>query len=204
MQILLSFRLDQVPLDEFVQEGLAQGSGAALDNNTSRLESGDLRVSATLAAADDGSGVTHTTARGSANAGDETNGGLVVLVVGLEELGSILLGATTDLTNHDDTVGLLVLEEDLQAVDEVGAGEGVTTDTDDQGLTKTSLGGLVDGLVGQGTGPGHNTDTSTLVNESRHDTNLALALHIANFTINILTPVQKDRLVVFGCDLQER
>ena len=204
MQILLSFRLDQVPLDEFVQEGLAQGSGAALDNNTSRLESGDLRVSATLAAADDGSGVTHTAARGSANAGDETNGGLVVLVVGLEELGSILLGATTDLTNHDDTVGLLVLEEDLQAVDEVGAGEGVTTDTDDQGLTKTSLGGLVDGLVGQGTGPGHNTDTSTLVNESRHDTNLALALHIANFTINILTPVQKDRLVVFGCDLQER
>lgn len=95
-------------------------------------------------------------------------------VVGLEELGGILLGGTTNLTDHDDTVGLGVLEEDLEAVNEVGAGEGVTTDTDDERLTETSEGGLVHGLVGQGTGTGDDTDTTALVDEAGHDTDLAL------------------------------
>lgn len=120
--------------------------------------------------------MTHAAAGGSRDTGNERDGGLVVDVVGLEELGGILLGGTTNLTDHDDTVGLGVLEEDLEAVDEVGAGEGVTTDTDDEGLTKASLGGLVDGLVGQGTGTGDDTDTAALVDEARHDTDLALTL----------------------------
>lgn len=168
--------LDQVTLDELGQQGLAQRGGAALDNDTGVGQGGDLGVGTTLAAADDGTGVTHAAAGGSGDTGDEGHGGLVVDVVRLEELGSILLGGTTNLTNHDDTVGLGVLEEDLQAVDEVGAGEGVTTDTDDERLAKTGLGGLVDGLVGEGTGTGDDADTAALVDESGHDTDLALAL----------------------------
>lgn len=118
----------------------------------------------------------HTAAGGSGDTGDEGNSGLVVDVVGLEELGGVLLGGTTNLTDHDDTVGLGVLEEDLQAVDEVGAGEGVTTDTDDERLAQAGLGSLVDGLVGQGTGAGDDTNTAALVDETGHDTDLALAL----------------------------
>ena len=140
--------LDKVTLDELGKQGLAQRGWAALDDDTSILESSNLGVGTTLTTADDGTGVTHAAAGGSANTSNEGNGGLVVDVVGLEELGGVLLGRTTDLTDHDDTVGLGVLEEDLQAVDEVGAGEGVTADTDDERLAKAGLGGLVDGLVG--------------------------------------------------------
>ena len=168
--------LHKVALDKLGKKGLAKGSRAALDNDTSVGQSGDLGVGTTLTTADDGTGVTHAAAGGSGDTGNEGDGGLVVDVVGLEELGGILLGGTTDLTDHDDTVGLGVLEEDLEAVDEVGAGEGVTTDTDDEGLTETSEGGLVDGLVGQSTGTGDDTDTTALVDEAGHDTDLALTL----------------------------
>jgi hypothetical protein len=120
--------------------------------------------------------VTHTSARRSRDTSNERDNGLVGSVVLLEEVCSILLSGTTDLTNHDDTVSLGILEEDLEAVDEVGTREGVTTDTDDERLTKTGLGGLVDGLVGEGTGAGDDTDATALVNEARHNTDLALSL----------------------------
>ena len=168
--------LDKIPLDELGKQSLTQSSRAALDNHTGILEGGDLGVGITLATADDGTGVTHAAAGGRADTGDEADGGLVVLVVGLDELGSILLGATTNLTNHDDTLGLGVLEEDAEAVDEVGTGEGVTTNTNNERLTKTGLGGLVHSLVGQGTGTGDDTNATALVDEARHDTNLTLAL----------------------------
>lgn len=170
--------LDEVTLDELSKQSLSKGGRAALDNDTSILESGDLGVGTTLTTADDGTGVTHAAAGGSGDTGDEGDSGLVVDVVGLEELGGVLLGGTTDLTDHDDTVGLGVLKEDLQAVDEVGAGEGVTADTDNERLTKAGLGGLVDGLVGQGTRTGDDTDTTALVDEAGHDTDLALSLEV--------------------------
>lgn len=168
--------LNQIALDELGKQSLTKSSRAALDNDTSILESGNLGVSTTLTTADDGTGVTHAATGGSGDTGNEGNSGLVVDVVGLEELGGVLLGGTTNLTDHDDTVGLGVLEEDLQAVDEVGTGEGVTTDTDNERLTKAGLGSLVDGLVGQGTGTGDDTDTTALVDEAGHDTDLALTL----------------------------
>lgn len=168
--------LDKVTLDELGKQGLAQRGRAALDNDTGILESGDLGVGTTLTTADDGTGVAHTATGGSGDTGNEGNGGLVVDVVGLEELGGVLLSGTTDFTDHDDTVSLGVLEEDLQAVDEVGAGEGITTDTDDERLAKAGLSGLVDGLVRQGTGAGDDTNAAALVDEARHDTDLALTL----------------------------
>ena len=171
--------LKHVPPDELLPEGLAERRRAALNNDTGRLEGGDLAVCATLAAGDDGTGVTHAPAGRSGDTGDEGNDGLLLLPVGLlEELGGVLLGGTTDLADHDDTVGLGVLEEDLKAVDEVGAAEGVTADTDDERLAKAGLGGLVDGLVGEGAGTGDDTDTTALVNETGHDADLALTLGV--------------------------
>jgi hypothetical protein len=172
--------LYQVAPDELVVQGLAELGGRALDNDTSSLESGDLRVGVTLSTADDGTSVTHAPARGRGDTGDEADDGLVGRVVLLEEVGGVLLSGTTNLTNHDDTVSLLVLKEDLQAVDEVGAGEGVTTDTDDKRLAEAGLGGLVDGLVGEGSGAGDDTDAAALVDEAGHDADLALALWIVS------------------------
>jgi hypothetical protein len=94
--------------------------------------------------------------------------------VSLEEGSTILLGVTTDLTNHDDTLGLRVLKELLKGVNEVGTVEGITTDTDDGGLTETDLGGLVDSLISEGTRAGDDTDLTGLVDVSGHDTDLTL------------------------------
>jgi len=169
--------LKHVPPDELLPEGLAERRRAALNNDAGRLERGDLAVRTTLAAGNDGTSVAHTPTGRRRDTGDERDNGLLLLLVGLtEEVRGILLGGTTDLTDHDDTVGLGVLEEDLEAVDEVGAAEGVTADTDDERLTETGLGGLVDGLVGEGTGTGDDTDATALVDETGHDTNLALTL----------------------------
>jgi len=169
--------LKHVPPDKLLSEGLAERRRAALNNDACRLERGDLAVRTTLAAGNDGTGVTHAPAGRRRDTSDERDNGLLLLLVGLaEEVCGVLLSGTTDLTDHDDTIGLGVLEEDLEAVDEVGAAEGVTTNTDDERLAETGLGGLVDGLVGEGSGAGDDTDATALVDETGHDTDLALTL----------------------------
>ena len=47
------------------------------------------------------------------------------------------------------TLGIGVVEEQLHDVDVLGAGEGVTADTDDERLAKANTGRLRDGLVGE-------------------------------------------------------
>lgn len=174
----LTNSLEQVSLDKLVVKGLSESGGRRLDGNTSGLKSRDLGAGTTLTTGNDGSGVAHSSAgrsRDSGNEGADGLGDLSGLVVLLEEVGGLLLGGTSNLTDHDDTVGVLVLEEDLEAVDEVGAGEGVSSDSDNQRLAEADLGGLVDGLVGEGSGSGHNTDSAPLVDGRGHDTDLALA-----------------------------
>lgn len=95
-----------------------------------------------------------------------------------EVVGSLLLGHTTNLADQDDSLGLGILEEDLQAVDEVGAVERITADAHAEGLSQTHLGGLVHSLVGQGSRPRDNADLAALVNMTRHDADLALQREI--------------------------
>lgn len=140
------------------------------------MESSNLRVGASLASTDNGTGVAHSSAWRSTDTSNEADGRLVGLVLALEESSGVFLGATADFTDHDDSVGLLVLKEDTEAVNEVGSGEGVTADTDNKRLAKAGLGGLVDGFIGEGTGSGNNTDAASLVDEARHDTDFALSL----------------------------
>lgn len=171
-----NFLLYQVALDELVvQSGSELGRGA-LDSNTGGLKCGDLGVGITLTTADNGTSVTHSPAWWGRDTSNEANNRLVGGVVLLQEVGSVLLSRTTNLTNHDDTVGLFILEEDVQAVNEVGTREGVTTNTNNEGLTKAGLGSLVDSFVGKSSGTRDDTNAAALVNESRHDTNLALTL----------------------------
>ena len=57
----------------------------------------------------------------------------------LQELCCPLLGLASDLSDHDDALGVGVVEEHVEAVQEVGAVERVATDADAQGLTQADL-----------------------------------------------------------------
>jgi len=91
-----------------------------------------------------------------------------------EVLSSLFFGITTDFTDHHNTLGLGIVEEDLEAIDEVGAVEGITADTDAKSLAESGLSCLVDGFVSQSTRSGDNTDLSSLMDVAGHDTDLAL------------------------------
>jgi hypothetical protein len=168
--------LYQVTLDELVVQGRSELSRRAFNNDAGSLKGVDLRVGVTLSTTDNGTSVTHSPARWGRNTGNEADYGLVGRVVLLEKVCGVLLGGTTNLSNHNDTVGLLILKEDFQAVDEVGSRERVSANTDDERLAKAGLGSLVHGLVGEGSGAGDDADTTALVDEARHNANLALSL----------------------------
>lgn len=63
---------------------------------------------------------------------------------------SLFLGLASDLSDQNDPFGVLVLQEDFQAVDEIGAVEGVTANAHAQRLAETDFGRLIDSLIGQG------------------------------------------------------
>lgn len=68
----------------------------------------------------------------------------------LLEVGSgLLLHGTTNFADEDDTLCTGVGKENLDDVDVLGTGEGVTANTNGEGLTETSERGLVNGLVSQ-------------------------------------------------------
>lgn len=168
--------LDEISLDELSEKSLSERGRASLHNDTGILEGCNLGVCAALTSADDGTSVAHSSTWWSTDTGNEADSRLVGPVLALQESGSVFLSATADLTDHDDSVSLLILEEDTEAVNEVGSGEWVAADADNERLAKTGLGGLVDGFVGKGTGSGDDTDTASLVDEAGHDTNFALSL----------------------------
>lgn len=168
--------LEEIPLHKLRVQSLAERSWAPLNDDTGALESGDLRIGASLTAADNSTSVTHPSSWRGADSGNKSNDGLVLDVVALQELGRILLCTTADLTNHDDTLGLVIFKEDAQAVNEVRAGERITTDSNNKGLAEPGLSSLVHGLVGKGSRARNDANATALVDKSRHDTNFTLAL----------------------------
>ena len=125
-------------------------------------------VKLTLATGDDGTSVTHASTGGCSPASNEAHDGLGVgprLVVLLKVLGSLLLHATTNLTNEDNTLGTGVLKEQFYHIDMLRAGEGVTADTDDERLAKSDTGRLRDGLVREGARARDDACSFTCVNK---------------------------------------
>ena len=108
---------------------LAHLRGVPHDMDASGLECGDLVSGTTLASCNNGTSVAHTTAWRCRLSSDEADRWQVAVVVGAEPLSGFLLSLATDLTNHDDTLGLGVINELGQHIDEVCAVEGVTTDS---------------------------------------------------------------------------
>lgn len=159
----------------FLVQLLAHLRGAACHDDARPLQRVDLVLGTALAARNDGTSVAHATTRGRSETGDERDHrlGLDALVVLQQVFGGLLLSNSADLADHDDALGLGIAQEDLQAVDEVGAVEGVAADAHAQRLAQTDLGGLVHGLVGEGARPRHDSDAAPLVDVAGHDADLA-------------------------------
>src|SRR5690606_8924571 len=85
-----------------------------------------------------------------------------------------LLVAAADLAHHEHAFGLRVRLEQRQAVDEIHAAHGIAADADAGALAEAAAGRLVHRLVGQGAGAGNDADAAFLVDEPRHDADLAL------------------------------
>ena len=88
-------------------------------------------------------------------------------------VGCSLLGLASDLSDHNDSLGGRVLDEQLQAVDEVCAVKGVSTNTDTESLAQANSAGLMNSFVGESARPGDDSNTARLVDVAGHDTNLA-------------------------------
>ena len=58
-----------------------------------------------------------------------------------------LLGLSPDLADHDNSLGGGIIDEQLQAVDEVCSIEGISPDADTQGLAEADSGGLVEDRI---------------------------------------------------------
>ena len=136
-------------------------------------KAGDLVRGRAAAAGDDGAGVAHAAARRRRLAGDEGDDRLVHVVA--DELRRLLLGRAADLADDDDGVGVGVVLEEAQGVDEVGAVDRIAADADAGRLAVAELGQLMHRFVGQRAAARHHADAARLVDVARHDADLALA-----------------------------
>lgn len=93
-------------------------------------------------------------------------------------VGGLLLGHTADLANQYDALGIGILEEDLQAIDEIGAIERITANAHAQRLAQTHLGGLMHRLIGERARAGHNADLAALVYMAGHNADFALQTEV--------------------------
>ena len=60
-------------------------------------------------------------------------------IVFSEVLSSTLFGTTTNFTNKDNAFGFIIIQENIQAVNEVGSIEWIATNTNTKSLTKPNL-----------------------------------------------------------------
>src|SRR6056297_606201 len=157
------------------ENGLAQGGGAVGDGDPGGFHRLDLVVSAALATGDDGARMAHAAARRRGAPGDEARGGFpaALLALGGEEFGGVFLGGAADFADHDDRLGLVIVEEPFQHVDMLGPLDRVAADADAGGLAKAHIGGLLDRLVGERARARHDADLATLVDMAGHDADLA-------------------------------
>ena len=117
--------------------------------------------------------MTHALSGRRSNAGNVGNHGFGHVF--RDELGGFLFRSAADLADHDDGLGLRIVLEQTQAVDEIHPLDRVAADADAGALTQAHLGGLVNGFIGQRAGPRHDADLAGLVDEARHDADLAFA-----------------------------
>ena len=84
-----------------------------------------------------------------------------------------LLRRPANLANQNDALRLGVVQKNVQAVNKVGAVEGIAADTDAECLPETGVGRLEHCLISQCAGTRNNPDFTGLVDMARHDADLA-------------------------------
>src|SRR4051812_47149991 len=92
-----------------------------------------------------------------------------------DEVGGLLLGRAADLARHHDQLGLRVLLEQRDDVDEARARHRVAADADDARVAEAALGQLVADLVGQRAGARDDADVALLEEGGRDDPDVGLA-----------------------------
>jgi hypothetical protein len=118
--------------------------------------------------------VAHTTAGRRSLPSDEADNWQVSGVVSLEPSSSFFFSLSTNLSNHNNALGLGVNHKSGKAINEVSSIKGITTNTDNGWLTQSVMSGLVNSLVSEGAWARHDTDLTLAVDVARHNTNLAL------------------------------
>jgi len=98
--------------------------------------------------------MSHPPPWGGSHTGNEANDGLGA--VGRDPLSSLLLSRTSNLSNHDDSLGLGVVLEPLQAVDKVGSVERIASNSDASRLAEANGGSLVNSLISERSRAGDN------------------------------------------------
>ena len=145
------------------------------DDDASSAHRFNFRFRVALATRDDGPGVAHAAAFGGGAARDEACGGLPAALFTLirEELRRFFFGRATDFADHDDRGGFGICKEHFEHVDMFGAFDRVATNAHCGGLAKAEIGGLLDGLIGEGARARNNADGPPAVDVAGHDADLA-------------------------------
>src|SRR6266853_1471141 len=154
-------------------EGGAEVRGSLYRADAGGSHRGVLVLGCTLTAADDCACMTHAASRRSSLAGDETDDRL--LHVGLDPFGGALFGAAADFADHNDGVGVRIIVEKLNGVEERGADNGIAADADASRLADAELRQLMDGFVGQRAAAADDANVALLVDAARHDADFAFA-----------------------------
>ena len=119
--------------------------------------------------------MSHPPSRRRRNARDEAHRRLIRRIVFLQEIRRVLFRRPSNLPNHDDSIRLLISQENIQAVDKIRPRERIPADAHNERLAQPRLRGLVDSFVGERAGSRDDPYPATLVDEAWHDADLALA-----------------------------
>ena len=119
---------------------------------------------------DDRTGVTHASSWRRSLTRDETNHRLRHVIT--HELGGFLFVRTTDFSHHRHRFRLRILLKRFEAIDEVGAVDGITTDTDTRALANAIARELIHDFIRERTGTANDTNIARRANATGNDANL--------------------------------
>src|ERR1019366_7612010 len=125
-------------------------------------------------APDDRARVAQAAAGGCGGARDETGDGLPAIY--LDPTGGFDFRVAADLADHDHAVGVGVVVEHPDDIQVRRTIHRISADADAGALAESARRELVNRLIGQGPGPGHDTDMAPLVNVAGSDPDAAAAV----------------------------
>ena len=148
--------------------------GAVGNGDAGSAEGGDFAFRGAGVAGDDGARMPEAFAlRGRATT-DKRDGGLIRHVLS-DERGGVLFIRAPDFAGDDDRVGLGIVRERFEAIDERGADDRVATDADARRLAETSARETVDDFIRERARARDHADAAFFEHVARHDTDERLA-----------------------------